>query len=446
MRVGGEQSGAGGGAGAGGAGRDGERARRGVTRRGLLVGGGAAGAAAVVAAGAGYAAGDAHGSDDGGAGAGADTVVPFEGEHQAGVATPAQARLVFAAFDVVAERRADVAELLRAWTAAARAMTAGRPTGPVAGAAELPPQDTGEAEGLGPASLTVTVGVAPSLFERDGEDRFGLRDRRPSRLRPLGPLPGDQLDPARTGGDLCVQACADDPQVAFHAVRNLLRAGRGVVELRWLQLGFGSNTATTSAQQTPRNLMGFKDGTNNLKVDDEAAMDRFVWVGDEEPQAWFRGGTYVVARRIRMLIESWDRDRLSDQEAVFGRRKVSGAPLTGQAEHDRPDLDARDGAGQPVIPLDAHIRLAAPASNGGQAILRRGYAYTDGIDPRTGLLDAGLFFVAFQRDPQRQFVAIQRRLGVSDALNEYIQHTGGGLFAILPGVRPGGWLGEGLFA
>lgn len=419
-------------------------AGEGITRRGLLLGGGAAGLAAAAGAGAGYAAADARGAEAGSGGS--DATVAFEGEHQAGVATPAQARLVFAAFDLVTDRRADVAELLRAWTDAARLMTAGRPTGPVAGASEVPPQDTGEAVGLGPAALTVTVGVAPSLFERDGEDRFGLRARRPSRLRPLGPLPGDQLDPARTDGDLCVQACSDDPQVAFHAVRNLLRAGRGTVKLRWLQLGFGSNTATTSGQQTPRNLMGFKDGTNNLKVDDPAAMDRYVWVGREEPQAWFRGGTYVVARRIRMLIESWDRDRLSDQEAVFGRSKVSGAPLGGHAEFDRPDLAATGADGLPAIPADAHIRLAAPATNHGEAILRRGYAYTDGIDPRTGLLDAGLFFVAFQRDPERQFVAIQRRLGVSDALNEYIQHTGGGLFAVLPGVGPGGWLGEGLFA
>jgi len=419
----------------------------GITRRRLLLGGGGAAGLAAAAA-AGYAVGDAH-ADDGGAGAGpgggAEAVVPFDGLHQAGVATPAQQRLVFGAFDLVEDDAVALRELLRAWTDAARLMTAGRPTGAVAGQPELPPDDTGEALGLGPSSLTITIGVGPSLFERDGEDRIGLRARRPARLTPLGPLPGDQLDPARSGGDLCVQACADDPQVAFHAVRNLLRAGRGTVELRWLQLGFGSNTATTSGQQTPRNLMGFKDGTNNLKVDDADALARHVWVGEEEPQAWFRGGTYLVARRIRMLIESWDRDRLADQEAVIGRRKVSGAPLSGGREHDRADLAARGADGQPLIPLDAHIRLAAPASNGGHALLRRGYAYTDGIDPRTGLLDAGLFFIAFQRDPHAQFAAIQRRLGERDALTEYIQHTGSGLFAVPPGARAGRFVGEGLF-
>ncbi|HEY4279062.1 MAG TPA: iron uptake transporter deferrochelatase/peroxidase subunit [Conexibacter sp.] len=420
-----------------------EQERRGYTRRRLLLGGGAIGLAAATAVG-GYAVGDADGSDDLPASV---RTVEFEGVHQAGIATPAQQRLVFATFDLVSESPGELRELLRSWTDAARLMTAGKPTGPVAGEPELPPLDTGEAQGLGPSSLTITVGLAPSVFEQDGKDRFGLSAKQPSRLRPLGPLPGDQLDPARTGGDICVQACADDPQVAFHAVRNLLRSARGIVELRWLQLGFGSNTATTTGQQTPRNLMGFKDGTNNIKVDDPATMNRFVWVGSEEPQAWFRGGTYAVARRVRMLIESWDRDRLSDQESVFGRAKVSGAPLGSKNEFDRVDLSARGADGQPTIPADAHIRLAAPATNNGEAILRRGYAYTDGIDPRTGLLDAGLFFVAFQRDPERQFIPIQRRLGTSDALMEYIQHTGSGLFAMLPGVTSrSGYLGEGLFS
>jgi deferrochelatase/peroxidase EfeB len=413
------------------------RGTRGLTRRRMLLGGGGA-LGLAVAAGAGYAAGDT--GDPEGAGPRSETV-PFAGEHQAGVATPAQARLVFGAFDLVSDRAADLQELLRIWTADARLMTAGRPTGAVAGEAEVPPRDTGEAEGLPASRLTVTVGVGPEVFEERGEDRMGLRARRPSHLAPLGPLPGDQLDPARTGGDLCIQACADDPQVAFHAVRNLLRAGRGLVEMRWMQLGFGSNTKTTSDQVTPRNLMGFKDGTRNLSADDTGQMNRFVWVGADEPQAWFRGGTYVVARRIRMLIESWDRTPLGEQERVIGRGKVSGAPLGGHAELDTPNLSARG-----PIDVDAHIRLAAPQVNSGERILRRGYAYTDGIDPRTGLLDAGLFFVAFQRDPERQFIALQRRLGANDALNEYIQHTGSGLFAVLPGVRGGGHLGQGLFA
>jgi deferrochelatase/peroxidase EfeB len=415
--------------------------QRGLTRRHLLAAGGGA-LGLVAAAGAGYAVGDASGATPDASSR--FELVPFEGEWQAGIATPAQARLVFGSFDFLGADARELRELLRSWTDAARLMTAGQPVGTPAGELLLPPEDTGEALGLPPSRLTITIGLGSELFERDGEDRLGLRTHMPTGLRPLGPLPGDQLDPARSGGDLCVQACADDPQVAFHAVRNLLRIGRGQVELRWLQLGFDANTATTTAGDTPRNLMGFKDGTNNIKVDEADRMDRFVWLDRSEPQAWMRGGTFLVARRIRMLIETWDHSPLREQQTVIGRYKVSGAPLTGRREHDTPDLDAKGIHGQPAIPLDAHIRLAAPKDNKGATILRRGYAYTDGIDPRTGLLDAGLFFISFQRDPATQFAAIQRKLGTMDALTEYIQHTGSGLFAVPPGVRSGGYVGAGL--
>jgi deferrochelatase/peroxidase EfeB len=241
-----------------------------------------------------------------------------------------------------------------------------------------------------------------------------------------------------------VQACADDPQIVFHAVRNLARIGRGVVTMRWSQLGFGRTSRTTDAQVTPRNLMGFKDGTRNLTAEDTAGLERFVWVGDEAP-AWMRGGSYLVARRIRMLIEVWDRASLGDQERTIGRVKSTGAPLGGRLEHDEVDLEAQ-GATGPVIPLDAHIRLAAPSTNHDQKMLRRGYSFTDGFDPELGQLDAGLFFIAFQRDPHKQFAAIQRRLGQGDHLNEYIKHVGSALFAVPPGVGPGGSIGDGLFA
>lgn len=415
---------------------------RGLTRRrALLAGGGLLGLAA--AGGAGYASGQETQPDDHHAVAGA--TVPFYGEHQAGIATPAQDRLVFGAFDLTLTSAAELRDLLRTWTAAAALMTAGKPTGAVAGHPEVPPEDTGEAEGLPAAQLTITFGFGPSVFAQDGKDRFGLRAKQPRALRPLGPLPGDQLDPARSDGDLCVQACSNDPQVAFHAIRNLARIARGAAVLRWTQLGFGRTSSTTRGQATPRNLFGFKDGTNNLRAEGTAGMDRFVWVGREEPQTWMRGGSYLVARRIRMFIEVWDRDRLSDQEAVFGRSKVSGAPLTGEREFDAVDLTMKGSDGEPVIPADAHIRLSAPETNGGERILRRGYSYTDGIDPRTGQLDAGLFFVSFQQDAHRQFVPIQRKLGSQDALTEYIQHAGSGLFAVPPGIRRGGFVGEGLF-
>jgi deferrochelatase/peroxidase EfeB len=368
--------------------------------------------------------------------------VPFYGTNQAGIATPVQDRLAFAAFDVTSNDRMAVEEMLGTWAAAAALMTRGEPIGPLNADPEAPPVDTGEAVGLPPANLTVTVGFGPSMFDH----RFGLASKRPAALADLPALPGDALQASRSGGDIGVQACSDDPQVAFHVVRNFARLARGTAVMRWSQLGFGKTATTSTAQQTPRNLMGFKDGTNNIKLQDAADLDGYVWVGDETDQAWMRGGSYLVARRIAMAIESWDTDFLADQQHVFGRFKASGAPLTGHHEFDPVNLGAKQRNGQPVIPLNAHIRLAAPSSNGGMKILRRGYSYTDGIDPATGLLDAGLFFIAYQQDPRKQFIPIQTRLGAHDGLNEYIKHTGGGIFAVPPGVSEAGdWFGKSLF-
>ena len=407
-----------------------------ASRRAFL--GGALGAASLAAAG-GAGFGMARAAEvDHHPGTG---VVPFYGAHQAGIATPAQDRLAFAAFDVTTTDRAALQALLARWAAAAAQLTRGQPIGAVETAPDLPPVDTGEAMGLDAAQLTVTVGFGPSLFD----ERFGLAASRPAALADLPALPGDALDPQRSNGDLGVQACANDPQVAFHVIRNFARLARGTAVMRWSQLGFGRTSSTSTSQATPRNLMGFKDGTRNIKAESGTELDRFVWVGTEADQAWMRGGSYLVARRIRMLIESWDTDFLADQERIFGRVKDTGAPLTGTTEFETPDLSATKH-GQPVIDLNAHIRLAAPASNAGQMILRRGYSYTDGIDQRTGLLDAGLFFLAFQKDPRAQFVPIQRRLGQHDLLNEYIRHTGSALFAVPPGLSAAGdYYGKALF-
>jgi deferrochelatase/peroxidase EfeB len=303
-----------------------------------------------------------------------------------------------------------------------------------------PPEDTGETVGLLPSRLTVTFGFGPSLFEKPG---LGLRGKRPASLQALPPLPGDELNQAESGGDICVQACSDDPQVAFHAIRNLARIGRGTVAMRWSQLGFGRTASTSRSQDTPRNLMGMKDGTANIRAEDGEAMERFVWVGDEGP-GWMQGGSYLVARRIRMLLEVWDRAPLQNQERTIGRHKYSGAPLGGSEEFEPLPLDEQRN-GHPVIPADAHVRLASAKENDGTRILRRGYSFTDGVDESLGELEAGLFFISFQRNPE-QFVAIQRRLGSMDALNEYIKHVGSALFAVPPGATPGGYVGEGLLA
>jgi deferrochelatase/peroxidase EfeB len=403
--------------------------------------GGALGVAgATMAGGAGFAVADAVRGDAEPASTG---VLPLYGQYQAGIATAAQDRLAFAAFDLTTEDPQAVQTLLGLWAAASAQMTAGRPVGATDLAPQSPPIDTGEALGLSPADLTITVGFGPSLFDH----RFGLAGKRPASLVDLPAFPNDQLEAARSGGDLGVQACSNDPQVAFHVIRNFARMARGTAVLRWTQLGFGRTSTTTRSQSTPRNLMGFKDGTRNIKVEDGTELGDYVWVGDETDQPWMKNGSYLVARRIRMLIESWDTDSLADQQEVFGRVKDTGAPIGAKYEHDDVPLAAKNSDGTPVIAADAHIRLAAPASNGGQKILRRGYSYTDGIDSSTGLLDAGLFFLAYQKDPRRQFIPIQARLGGHDRLNEYIRHTGSAVFAVPPGLNgPGDWFGKQLFA
>jgi deferrochelatase/peroxidase EfeB len=373
-----------------------------------------------------------------------DAIVDFYGEHQAGIATPAQDRLVFAAFDFKGADEDTLRELLRLWTEAMYTMTQGQPVPSQTGAAlnaQAPPIDTGEAAGLGPSRLTMTLGFGPSLFD----DRLGLAARRPDALVEIPPFPGDRLLPPLCGGDLGVQACADDPQVAFHAVRNLARISRGVATIRWLQLGFGRTSTTSVSQATPRNLMGFKDGTNNLRREDTAGFSSHVWLGGDTDQGWMRGGSYLVTRRIRMRIESWDRASLREQEQIIGRRKTTGAPLNGQREFDAADLSATGADGAPAIPLKAHVRLAAQSPSAA-FLLRRGYSFTDGIDATTGELDAGLFFISYQRDPRTGFIAFQQKLSTDDALNEYIRHTGSAIFACPGGIQPGDIIGGGLFS
>ena len=374
-------------------------------------------------------------------------VVPFRDTHQAGIVTPAQDRMHFVAFDVTTDSRDELVAMLRKWTDMAERMTAGEEAteGGATSAGEYnPPSDTGEALDLPAAKLTLTIGFGPSLFEVNGTDRFGIAGLRPAALTDLPKFTGDALEPARCGGDIAIQACADDPQVAVHAIRNLARVGFGVVAVRWSQLGFGRTSSTSTDQVTQRNLFGFKDGTRNIKAEDGSAVAQHVWVDSQDDQEWMAGGSYLVARRIRMLIEPWDRTTLNEQERVVGRSKGSGAPLGRENEFDDLQLAAKGAGGRPVIDDDAHVRLASAEELGGIRILRRGYNFTDGSDG-LGHLDAGLFFVAYCRDPQKQFVPMQQALARNDALNEYIEHVGSAVFAVPPGVGEGGYWGSTLF-
>jgi len=364
---------------------------------------------------------------------------PFYGAHQGGIVTRQQAHTYFATFDLTAEKSHDVRALFERWTEAAAKICAGVP-------ADTP--DSGEALGMPPSHLTLTFGFGPGLFVKDGKDRFGLASQRPAALVDLPVFTGDQLQPGRTGGDLSVQACADDPQTAFHAVRQLARLAYGVAELRWAQSGF----VPSLVGQTPRNLMGFRDGSNNPDAGNPAVMAELVWAGDEGP-AWMRRGSYMVARRIRIALEHWDRTPVSFQEQTVGRTKVAGAPIGSKAEHDPANLAATDADGNPVIAENAHVRMATVTA-GGARILRRGYSYNDGLSftaerwpPwRQGMeYDSGLLFVAYQKDPRTGFIRMFEKMAKFDMLNQFVTHTGGGIFACPPGVGPGGFIGAGLF-
>jgi deferrochelatase/peroxidase EfeB len=411
----------------------------GLSRRGFLGRTGGIAAAGLVVGGAAGAAIEAGvaGSKTTVAEVAADEHPFYTGSHQSGIRTQPQKYSVFMTYDLTAVTAQEVQVLLARWSGAIAQMTKGdtigNPEPPRADAIGL---DSGEALDLGPEGLTVTIGLGPGLFD----DRFGLASKRPALLTDLPALPSDQLRPESTGGDLSLQACADDPQVAYHAIRNLTRMARGTATTRWTVTGFGRASAGPS-QKTPRTLLGFKDGTRNIESDADYA--KFVWT-DGSDQAWMNGGSFMVARKIHMNIEVWDTDRVSDQNAVFGRTKVEGAPLTGTHENDTPDFKKTDAAGQPIISPTAHIALAAHENNGGIKILRRSYNFTDGIDD-VGQIDAGLLFIAYMNDPAH-FVTLQTRLGSSDRLNEYISHVGSALFAIPPAPKQGSYIGAQLFS
>src|SRR5271157_39854 len=431
-------------------GRDEEKLR--TTRRGFLT----TTAGLVVAVGSGFGRSAAAGIGLSGKGApeasrsNGTQIEPFWGKHQSGIVTPAQAHTFFASFDLVATKRDQVVELLHQWTSAAARMSEGQPAAPLDEDADAPASDSGDVLGLPASRLTLTFGFGAGLFVKDGEDRYGLAAHRPEALVDLPRFVGDQLVETRTGGDLSIQACANDAQVAFHAVRQLARLADGVAKIRWAQAGF---IADFGAKETSRNLMGFKDGTGNPSIHDPKAMEQVVWVGNEGPD-WMRGGSYVVARRSRIALEHWDRMKVGFQEQTFGRHKSSGAPLGQKNEFDPVDLDAVDSDGNPIIPENSHVRLATAASNGGAKILRRSYSYNDGVSftaerwpPwRQGMeYDAGLLFVCYQRDPRTAFIRIFEKMSKFDMMNQFVTNTGSGLFACPGGIAKGEFIGQRLF-
>ncbi|MBO1902891.1 deferrochelatase/peroxidase EfeB [Leucobacter weissii] len=418
---------------------------RGLSRRGMLalLGGGVAGASIGVA---GTAAVVAATGSSGEPGAGLS--YPFAGAHQAGIVTPEQEHLHFAAFDIrEGLGRDDLIELLQDWSYAASRITQGLDVsarGAFDGGPYLPPDDTGEATGIAPAGLTVTIGFGRSLFSTDaGEDRFGLAAQLPEHFTELPKMINDFIDRGRSAGDLCIQACANDPKVAVHAIRNLTRIAFGRAQLRWSQLGYGRTSSTSTSQDTPRNLFGQKDGTANIRAEEPDRLEEHVWIGESQGPDWAVNGTYLIARRISMTIEVWDGVQLGEQERVTGRDKRDGAPLSGGGEFDEPDFAATDASGALLIDERSHVARVHPSNNDGIRMLRRGYNFTDGNDDQ-GRLDAGLFFIAFVNAPER-FSVVHKNMARDDLFIEYLKTTASSVFLIPPGVSEGGYVGQQLF-
>ena len=346
--------------------------------------------------------------------------ISFYGKHQAGITTPMQKNIYFVVLDLRTTDKNELIQLFKDWTDYSQKLVNGELVKKDGSNALLPPSDTGETVGLNPYRLTLTFGVSASFLTK-----LGLEKKRPKLFRDLPAFPKEQLREQYTGGDIVIQACADDEQVAFHAVRNLIRKGRNKVTMKWSQSGFA---AIGDRMETPRNLFGFKDGTANVTT--EKDFNKVVWA---DSQDWMKNGSYMAVRRIIMHLETWDRTNLQEQENTFGRYKESGAPFGKKNEFDEVDLS--------LLPVDSHVRLAKEVD---LPILRRSYSYSDGIDPKTGQFDAGLLFIAFQKDPDR-FVKIQTNLGADDKMNEYVTHIGSGLFACFGGVKEGGYIGQELF-
>ncbi|MCE1162221.1 MAG: iron uptake transporter deferrochelatase/peroxidase subunit [Thiomonas sp.] len=363
-----------------------------------------------------------------------DTVLqrqPFHGLHQSGIVTPRPAAGMVASFDVIATHRADLERLLRTLTERTRFLMTGGAVQEIN--PKLPPLDSGI---LGPVvtpdNLTITLAVGDSLFD----DRYGLAKLKPRRLQRMAAFPNDALEKDRCHGDLSLQFCANTPDTNIHALRDIVKNTSDLMVLNWKQEGTVPVIPAQPGQPEPsaRNFLGFLDGSANPAASDERLMSHVVWVrpGEGEP-AWATHGSYQVVRLIRNFVERWDRTPLQEQEAIFGRRKHNGAPLSGGAdEFTVPDYSG-DAEGK-ITPLDAHIRLANPRTEDSKKnlILRRPFNYSNGV-MKNGQLDMGLLMVIYQADLEQGFITVQRRLD-GEPLEEYIKPTGGGYFFALPGV------------
>ena len=357
-----------------------------------------------------------------------DEKISFYGQHQSGIATPVQKNVYFAVLDLHSLNKEEIKKMFKDWTDYSQKLMKGELVAPELKNHLVPPIDTGETVGLNPYRLTLTFGISPSFL-----DKLKLDNKKLDEFKDLPHFPRDQIKDKYKGGDICIQACADDAQVAFHAVRNLVRKGRALITLKWTQAGF---LPIGNGKETPRNLFGFKDGTENPKNNND--FKNVVWY---DKNNWLKDGTYMIVRRIQMHLETWDRTNLQEQENTFGRYKESGAPFGETDEFATIDINKKGPDGKPILPIDSHVYLAKKAE---VKIARRAFSYSNGIDEVSGQFDAGLLFICFQKHPD-QFIKIQNSLGNDDKLNEYITHVGTGIFACFGGIKEGEYIGQKLF-
>lgn len=355
----------------------------------------------------------------------AELTYDFYGKHQSGIITPAQRHIYFLVADLHSQNLDDIKQMFKTWTTLSANLMQGKRIKHYDNP-HLPPSDTGEANSLGAYGLTLTFGISPSFF-----DKLGLTKKKPPEFSDLPKFPRDQIRKHLSGGDICIQACCEDPQVAFHAVRQLVRQARSLITMKWSQSGYN---AFDKGSQTPRNLFAFKDGTANQETLKEP--EKWLWID----KGAFNHGSYLVVRLIQMHLETWDRTSLVGQEDTFGRHRESGAGIGSSSEFAPLNTDAKDEKGKPIIGETSHTGLAKRT---GLQMLRRSYSYSSGIDEK-GQFNSGLLFISFQKNPM-QFSVIQNAFGNQDKMTEYTTHIGSGLFLCFGGVADGEYLGQHLF-
>ncbi|MGW3268473.1 Dyp-type peroxidase [Streptomyces sp. NPDC001056] len=335
--------------------------------------------------------------------------VPATGRHQAGVTVPrpAQHNLLAVVADLAAG--AAVGPLLAELGDTIRALTAGTDR---------------RLLGLVPGDLTVTVGVGPRLVRAAGASLPGAAD--------LPRFSRERIAPRARGGDLLLQICASDALLVPVAAAALLDQAGDRVRERWRQSARrGADVPVGEGLAAPRNLLGFIDGIVGPHTAAEQRRD--LWLSGPPEVA---DGTLAVVRRMELDLPRFAALSVAEQEAVFGRRRASGVPLSGGTAASGPELGAKTPDGRYLVPADAHVRRAHATVVGVGLMLRRSYSIDE---PAPGLL-----FISFQND-LRTFTATLTRMDTSDALLPFTTTTASASFLVLPGFDRRHPLGSRLF-